>query len=122
MVGLYLSSAQERRKDTNRLHPMMWQKLAIILTDPAMEKYKKHLFLILSDIIYHFALNEEKIWDYSNEILDTFSIQKNSNDEEYVSINVQKCQGVSRMYAIENKEKCPIECFKRYMEVLPEST
>jgi site-specific recombinase XerD len=132
MVGRYLSSGQVKRKQYEAITSDDMRKVNDYFDRSTNRKMQEE---VLFNIIYHFGLRgRENLRELKR---DTFTVLKDGQNKEFLSItkelafknvkaslNRKHFEDIkrSRMYAIDDKSKCPVECFKRYMDLLPDST
>ena len=118
MAGQYLASGQKKRKKHEAITPNDMERISNYFDQSSHQKIQDELIF---NIIYFFALRGRENLRALKR--DTFSIQKNSDEEEYLTIskelkfkNVKASlnskhfddKKVSRMYSIENKENVPL--------------
>lgn len=132
MIGAYLRSGQRKSKSYEAISPNDMDKLSSYFDRSSNKKIQEE---VLFNVIYFFGLRgRENLRDLKRS---TFACKTDENGNEYIGIegtmiskNVKasfskkeysesKC---TRMYEVQNKLKCPVEVFKLYASLLPETT
>ena len=132
MIGLYLRSGQSKERKYDPIQPADMEKLNSFFDRSNDRRIQQE---VLFNLIYYFGLRGRENLRFLKT--DTFSVKCDSDSREYISLDkTLVCKNVksslskkdfcdkkdTRVYAIEDKRKCPVQAFKLYMSRLPQST
>ena len=132
MVGVYLKSGQTKQRKYNPIQPADMEKLNAFFDRSNDRRIQQE---VLFNLIYYFGLRGRENLRFLKT--DTFSVKCDSDSREYISLdktlvskNVKSSLSQkefndmrdARVYAIEDKSKCPVQAFKLYTSRLPQST
>ena len=132
MVGLYLRSNQEKRKEFDAISPTDMTKLTRYFDRSTHRRIQEE---VIFNVIYFFGMRGRE--NLRSLKRDTFAIFTDGEQKKYVgiqkvlpsknvkaSLNVKEFNDIknTRMYSTDDKETCPVECFTMYLDLLPEYT